>query len=583
MKKWRKFSSIVTAGLLTLSLALPASAADWTTYQKDDSHNGIITDFAPITNNPSRNTLGLTDNGSGWDGIDTAPVMQTLTGGDTYAYIIYDGYAVSGNNGGGRLAKVKANTATEVWSKQLTLSSGFQLSTPLLVQGNDAASEADDTVYVGTTGYAQVLQNDELNGNPASNWTVSGGTQADGHIAIAGNNSVSLTQGGFSLNTAATNRAATGIWVGNNANPGIALDVTVKVDGATKVTKSFPATATAIEDASNPGNYYYYVNENFVATSGSNVEFIINVTAGNSGTVKVEYASLYQQTGSIQKVTNLDAASPSNTTIVSGIVGQLNTPITTDGTYLYFGTWRGGSTAGTYYQVKLSDYSVKTFTPSTHGFYWAGAAIVGDYVYFGSDNGKLYYRSVNDFSGSGDMADLSEESGVTAGNVRSSISVHDNLLYFTSQGGYVWQFELDSSGLPLYVNHANLSGTSTSTPVITDNDRLYVGYYNGFTVGGIEVMDLNNWTSLAKTVATPGPVQSSLIAYTEGATDYIYFTTNSNNGAGYGYSYDGLSTKANKVWDTENMSGKTYTLQGMAASNGYLVFGNDYNNVYIIR
>lgn len=582
MKRLQKISAVLLAWLLVIGMSLPVYADNWTSDQKDNNHNGVITDSAPITDSPTiEKTLKLTSNGSGWNGVDTTPVMQTLTGGDTYAYIIYDGYTVSGNNGGGRLAKIKANGATEVWNKQLTLSTGFQLSTPLLVQGNDAASEADDAIYVGTTGYSQMLKNDELNGTAPSNWTVTGGTTANGHIAITGNAATSLTQSGLSLSTTATNRVATGIWVGNSATPGIAIDVTVKVGGVTKVTKSFPSSTTAIQDAANPGNYYYYVNENFAATSGSDVEFIVDVKSGNSGTVKVEYASLYQQTGSIQKVTNLHLSTPSNTSIVTDISGQINTPITTDGTYLYFGTWTSGSNPSKYYQVKISDNSVKTFTTDAYGFYWAGAVKLGNFIYFGSDNGKLYYRSVSNFDGNGGVINLPTYDGVAAGNVRSSIAVYDGNLYFTSQGKYLWSYKPNTRGVPQYQWHAKLAGTSTSTPVITSNGRIYVGYYGGFNAGGVQVIDVS--TREVKDIVTVGPVQSSVIAYTSGSKDYLYFTTNTGSGAGYGYSYDGTTLKATKVWSTEDRDGKTYTLRGMAASNGYLVFGNDYNNVYIIH
>ena len=114
-------------------------------------------------------------------------------------------------------------------------------------------------------------------------------------------------------------------------------------------------------------------------------------------------------TGSkVMALTGLDQNKPTVTNVLTGINGQINTPITTDGTYLYFGTWPGGSRAGTYYQVKLSDYSVKTFTPDSYGFYWAGAVSDGTNVYFGSDNGLLYWRSIADFDTTGGVLDLTD-------------------------------------------------------------------------------------------------------------------------------------------------------------------------------
>jgi len=62
-------------------------------------------------------------------------------------------------------------------------------------------------------------------------------------------------------------------------------------------------------------------------------------------------------------------------------------------------------------------------------------------------------------------------------------------------------------------------------------------------------------------------------------TDYLYFNTNAQKGAGYCYSYDG-GTTGSKVWGT---TGDTYALGGMAIDNGYAVFGNDYNHLYVVH
>lgn len=57
-----------------------------------------------------------------------------------------------------------------------------------------------------------------------------------------------------------------------------------------------------------------------------------------------------------------------------------------------------GSAGGTYYQIDVSntEYATKTYDYAS-GFYWAGAVKVGNYIYFGSDNGVLHYRSIADF------------------------------------------------------------------------------------------------------------------------------------------------------------------------------------------
>ena len=81
-------------------------------------------------------------------------------------------------------------------------------------------------------------------------------------------------------------------------------------------------------------------------------------------------------------------------------------------------------------------------------------------------------------------------------------------------------------------------------------------------------------------VASGFPVQSSIVVMGDGTgTDYLYFNTNAQKGAGYCYSYDGGKT-GSKVWGT---TGDTYALGGMAIDNGYAVFGNDYNHLYVVH
>ena len=253
--------------------------------------------------------------GSGWDGVDNVPVLQTVNG-TTYAYVLYDGYGASGalvakircaENGGSSIVWTTDPYGTEGTS--LNAKSGFQLSTPYLDDNGTPNDASDDTLYVGT-----ISQYDDYEG---------------------------------------------GEWLTGTGSKVMAL-------------------------------------------------------------------------------TGLDQNKPTVTNVLTGINGQINTPITTDGTYLYFGTWPGGSNAGTYYQVKLSDYSVKTFTPDSYGFYWAGAVSDGTNVYFGSDNGLLYWRSIADFDTTGGVLDLTDVAS-DAGNVRSTVMMdEDGFLYFTTQGGYLW-------------------------------------------------------------------------------------------------------------------------------------------------
>lgn len=289
----------------------------------------------------------------------------------------------------------------------------------------------------------------------------------------------------------------------------------------------------------------------------------------------------------ILALTNLDAAQPTVSEVLINIDGQINTPIVKYGSYIYFGTWPGGSNAGKYYQVDVSttSYTYKTFTPESYGFYWAGAVKSGNYIYFGSDNGKLYYRQAGPrfdstaatAGGVLDLTDTTIGGASDAGNVRSTVMLDGDKLYFTSQGKYLWCCTIGSGGAPAISWKASLGGTSTSTPTKV-GDRIYVGYYSGFSAGGVQCVGASG-SHTVTTVGSGFPVQCSILVQGAGTgTDYLYFNTNSGSGAGYCYSYNG-STGAS-VWSTD---GDTYALGGMAYDNGYLVFGNDYNHLFIVK
>lgn len=318
--------------------------------------------------------------------------------------------------------------------------------------------------------------------------------------------------------------------------------------------------------------------------------------------------------GKIYKISSINTATPSVSTIFTGANGEINTPVTKYGKYLYFGSWvsngtvDGANEPGSYYQLDTtsSTNAYKEFqSTGARGFYWAGAYSDGTNVYFGGDDGKLYIRSVANFDTSGSTVALTSTLS-TAGNVRSSIMADTvdgtTNLYFTSQGGYLWKYTIGASS-PL--KYANIGSTSTSTPVMSGNDIIYVGCY-GASVQGVKAIARDDFSanitesndSKWETIYAVennnliDKVQASVVAYSttyeDGAEDevdidYIYFTTNASDGAGYCYSYVPSTGTAAPIWNTTGLSTNTYTLQGMAGCNGYLVFGNDNNEIYFVK
>ena len=310
-------------------------------------------------------------------------------------------------------------------------------------------------------------------------------------------------------------------------------------------------------------------------------------------------------TGSkILRISNLDADGTNDMPLVeniwTNITGQINTPIVKYGNYIYFGTWVSNTGAGTYYQIDVSgttvtSNNVKTYSPGSYGFYWAGAVSDGTRIYFGGDNGKLYWRQAGSkFGTKGGVLDLTDTNlgGIGyAGNVRSTVVLYNGSLYFTSQGsaataaqgGYLWCCNFDTTESELVISwYAGLVGGSTSTPTIVNN-RIYVGTY-GVKGKGIRCVDIS--THAVTQLETTLPIQSQIAVMRSGNLDYLYFTVNdsiatANNpnhyGGGYCYSYNGSTLSS--VWSISC----AYALNGMAIDGGKAAFGNDGNAFYIVQ
>jgi hypothetical protein len=136
------------------------------------------------------------------------------------------------------------------------------------------------------------------------------------------------------------------------------------------------------------------------------------------------------------------------------------------------------------------------------------------------------------------------------------------------------------------------SQTSTSTPVASPNGRIYVGSNDQFTGGGVHVFDYN--LSPIGTLYSGEPVQASPILYRyDPSVDMVYFTTNSSNGKGYCYAYDGQT--ALQKWEgggsaSAGGAGGAYASQGFAFDKissspnaGAFIYGDDSNTLYIFR
>jgi len=267
-------------------------------------------------------------------------------------------------------------------------------------------------------------------------------------------------------------------------------------------------------------------------------------------------------------------------------ITQLNTPVTYDNGRIYFGEWlASGDEKPKYYCYDESGNEVWSRASSTNkGYYYAGAAIVGNYLIYGDD--ALHITSVNKYDGS-----IVDEINVSAlmgfgyngerEEIRSSItySPEAGRIYSSSEAGYCFYIGLRSNGK---FNKADTGkvyiGKSTSTPTV-HNGRVYVG--TGTFAGSGEVYCLDESDLSVIWSYTPnGGVQASPVistAYESINGDiYLYFTTNVENGRVYCLKDYPGNTEPDLQWYYEPPEGQNqYTLHGVAIKDGTIYYGND--------
>ena len=245
---------------------------------------------------------------------------------------------------------------------------------------------------------------------------------------------------------------------------------------------------------------------------------------------------------------------------------------------------------GTYYCFDASNGNKlwSRNTSSGGGYYWAGAAVIGDYLVYGDDKSHLVSVEWNNVTGSvpwtADEINVSAEYGIDAKEIRSSITWNNTgdpsddygHIYFTSKGGYCYALGFDKGTGTFNTAdkwHQTI-GYSTSTPAVYKG-KVYVGHNAGFSNGKLYCLNENNGLEVWN--APIGPVQSSPAIstyYDDGDGEiYIYVTTNSATGGLYCIDKDG-----NEVWHNNSIgtqSSHRYCLAGAAISDDWVFYGND--------
>ena len=590
--------AIALSFVLIVSLSLTTFAA-WPSFQNDNTNNGIIpTSPPPPITAPSPSNVDeipLTNNGA-WIGVDVAPIIYNDT-----VYTLHNG------GDGAYLASTplpgSTNPTWDVNIDPLAGSGDTQLSTPYATTINN-----EDIIFVGTTHSVELF----------SALTYSGWTSAPTNFIDGSGVATFPSTGGSVETTIELDDPVSTLTVQTNLNlisPTTSASYLIELIDSNNV--SYVLASYTITSNANYGSTYDTYNGAQIPAG----EYTLKITVTPSGgTVTASTFFLGGFNWQLNVVTDLDSLIPTWSIaqcIISGRIsedvageGQFNTPISYDnsgnGGYgnIYFGIWGGTHSYYQYtYLFKAPPRShLNVFTPTVAGspsgyddFYNAGAYSDGTNVYFGSDNGIVYQQPVSGFgSTAGNPLTLIS----SAGKIRSSMAFDGTSLYFTSQGtgsnAYIWRILPGQSSVSTAdYTTISVSGTNvstSSTPVISANNYVYVGYNTtNLTSGGV-VAYPKTFTSVAPgtaqiTIYTGDPVQASPIVFSDDGVDYIYFTTNSYQGAGCCYFYDIGSNFADELWSIAGTSGNPYAIQGFAADFyddvNYLVYGDDGNFLYI--
>ena len=227
--------------------------------------------------------------------------------------------------------------------------------------------------------------------------------------------------------------------------------------------------------------------------------------------------------------------------------GACNSPIRYDNGRIYVG-FQGNGTDFVCLTATDEDPSSQTemktplWATRGAGYWWAGAWTNDKYVFVADQSANLVVMDKN----TGEIVQKIETEATAA---RSDVVYYNGRLYFTSQRGYLYSFNLTADGKIDEKNTIEplaFGGASTCTPAIYNN-RIYIGSSNGSDFGedgaAIIVADINPETgamSVAYAVATPtdfGYCQTSGLIVNgyekETGYVYVYFLVNSAKGSMY--------------------------------------------------
>ena len=332
------------------------------------------------------------------------------------------------------------------------------------------------------------------------------------------------------------------------------------------------------------------------AYDGDNNRLYVGLSYGNTTTDTTVYA-LNAATGAV--IWYNDALIPDEY--------QLNSPIKYDDGKIYVAaanmtevaSWTYVAQQGGFYCMNAATGAEIWSDTTGYGHYYTAPAITDDYVIISDDAGVVRSYDKNDGTLK-DSFDASTEMGISLMS-RSAIVYDDfgsflgseQMLYFTATASptgdesYLVAVEYDTSDGSFgdYSNTTVIDARTTTSIAVSDTN-IYVTSDDGkvrlylidFLFTGFPLPDPVDETSALGSSIKSSPVVTTNTG--DSGTERVYITHNSGTGGLYWYEVDLL----NQEFSSEGSwipAGSGYTLQGVAAADGYITFGNDNKKVFV--
>ncbi len=229
---------------------------------------------------------------------------------------------------------------------------------------------------------------------------------------------------------------------------------------------------------------------------------------------------------------------------------------------------------------------VWTLSRDTTGYMWCGAAVAGDYLVYGSNDGLLL--SVDRKTGRlSDLLDLSDGSRIDfaasdPGRIRASVSYKDGFVYtaseFSAEGGYAWKVGFDEDdGSFENLGWSSPVGFSTSTPAVY-NGRVYLGVGEHGYPGALTCLNDSTGDVIWSYPVDAGVKSSPVISAAE-ECPRIVFTVAKVNGSIYCIEDGGSEPRLLWRFDPPDDG---YILAGAAVSDGRVYFGTEKGLLYCL-